>query len=184
VQGGAYLTGVHTVVRDSYVSCAEYGGGLYIGGDDSVVEWTVMNECWQGEGSLFIASNRVRITDNKFVCGDDCVLITGDNNIFARNSARSNWESATAPIIVISGSNNLVNDNNVFDAFPNGTAMLISGTGNIIRGTFIKSPTLEWPVGIEFTQDGNAYGNNHVTAVVPFELGGTVQTDLGGNVGL
>jgi hypothetical protein len=36
--------------------------------------------------------------------------------------------------------------------------------------------------GIEFLADGNFYGNNRMNATVPFNLGGTTQTDWGGNV--
>ena len=36
---------------------------------------------------------------------------------------------------------------------------------------------------MEFTANGNYYGNNRMAAQVPFALGGTVQTDWGGNVG-
>ena len=38
-------------------------------------------------------------------------------------------------------------------------------------------------VGIAFGQAGNFYGDNIVWALTPFELYGTAQTDLGGNVG-
>lgn len=37
--------------------------------------------------------------------------------------------------------------------------------------------------GIRFTMNGNFYGNNRVAASVPFNVGATVQTDWGGNVG-
>ena len=37
--------------------------------------------------------------------------------------------------------------------------------------------------GITFFSDGNFYGDNIVWATVPFNVGATVQTDLGGNVG-
>jgi hypothetical protein len=37
------------------------------------------------------------------------------------------------------------------------------------------------PIGIEFAQDGNYYGDNRIAALLPFSLGGTIQTDWGGN---
>ena len=60
----------------------------------------------------------------------------------------------------------------------------IRGTGNVIKGNVLPPLTSQFGgVGIIFRQDGNFYADNLMSATVPFYLGGTVQIDLGGNVG-
>jgi hypothetical protein len=70
---------------------------------------------------------------------------------------------------------------------PEGAAMLVDGRINIIRGNLIPAPSdpaiRPWLIGIQFRSNGNFYGDNIVWAIVPFDLGATVQQDLGGNVG-
>ena len=46
-----------------------------------------------------------------------------------------------------------------------------------------SDPARREAVGMRYTADGNFYGDNRMAAQVPFDLGGTVQTDWGGNVG-
>ena len=71
------------------------------------------------------------------------------------------------------------------------TAIAVDGSRNTLLGNkallapISGQPVLHprWPVGIRFSQDGNFYGGNQMAADVPFDLGGTSQCDLGGNVG-
>ena len=67
-----------------------------------------------------------------------------------------------------------------------GTAVLVGGHFNLIRNNIMAGcqGRAGWLQGIEFQQDGNAYGLNTVWATTPFNVGATIQTDLGGNVGL
>jgi hypothetical protein len=67
---------------------------------------------------------------------------------------------------------------------PRTTAIIIDGAQNIARGNLARGPEgAVWGVGIRFLKDGNFYGNNQMSALVPFDLGGTVQTDWGSNFG-
>ena len=66
----------------------------------------------------------------------------------------------------------------------------IGGTANTLDGNIgAPSESLGLPravrarIGMQFTAEGNYYGDNRMAAEVPFALGGTVQTDWGGNVG-
>jgi len=63
------------------------------------------------------------------------------------------------------------------------TPIVVEGLGNTIRDNLVPkcSPLLD--TGIVFSRDGNFYGDNVVWAILPFDVGATVQTDLGGNVG-
>ena len=68
--------------------------------------------------------------------------------------------------------------------------MLVSGARNIVKANVVPPPASDangvaetWAVGIALTQDGKSYGANFVSATTPFDLGGTVQTDIGGNIG-
>jgi hypothetical protein len=66
-----------------------------------------------------------------------------------------------------------------------GVSVLVDGTGNVIDGTKalpVSYDTTPNGYGIRFLQDGNYYGNNRMSGNVPYELGGTVQIDWGGNV--
>ena len=89
--------------------------------------------------------------------------------------------------VCFSGDGNLILDNTLL-ILRTGTAQVaisIGGTGNIIRGNLVPPPSVfPWEAGIVFFQDGNFYGDNIISAEVPFDLQGTVQIDLGGNVGL
>jgi hypothetical protein len=62
---------------------------------------------------------------------------------------------------------------------------VISGTANTLDGNIAPppGPGRQRRIGMEFTADGNFYGNNRMAAQTPFALGGTVQIDWGGNVG-
>lgn len=66
-----------------------------------------------------------------------------------------------------------------------GVLIDVQGTRNTIDGN-VAAPSVITSgspfVGIRFSADGNWYGNNRVTATTPFDLGGTVQSDWGGNV--
>lgn len=63
--------------------------------------------------------------------------------------------------------------------------MNVSGTGNVLDGNVgavVDSPGTIGK-GVRFEQNGNFYGDNRMQTAVPFDLGGTTQTDWGGNVG-
>jgi hypothetical protein len=61
----------------------------------------------------------------------------------------------------------------------------ISGTANTLDGNVAAPGRFgeRARTGMAFTADGNFYGDNRMAAQTPFVVGGTVQTDWGGNVG-
>ena len=91
------------------------------------------------------------------------------------------------PAFDIKGDHNLVRGNTVIlgGAEAGQPLFAISGTGNTLDANIVPppSPGQRALTGMQFTADGNFYGDNRMAAQVPFALGGTVQTDWGGNVG-
>ena len=58
-------------------------------------------------------------------------------------------------------------------------AIQVDSDGNQIDGNAVMPNSFR--TGIQFGAGGNFYGNNRVSATIPFELG-PGQTDWGGNV--
>jgi hypothetical protein len=124
-----------------------------------------------------------RVTDNRIVPYiDDCVEIRGNGNVFANNLIdTSNAEDIS--VFDLQGDHNVVRNNTVLVGRAVYTVLRISGTANTLDGNIAASAQGKARFGLEFTVDGNYYGNNRLAAEVPFALGGTVQTNWGGNVG-
>jgi hypothetical protein len=83
----------------------------------------------------------------------------------------------------VEGDYNVLRDNIALEAAGVDAIFLVSGTANTIDGNIAPpaDPDQEAGgpgLGIKFTADGNYYGNNRMAV----SLGGTVQTDWGGNV--
>jgi hypothetical protein len=183
VSGGISIAGDDSVVRNSRTSAnQQYGGGIYALGNNALVEG---NRIEGLETGLLVGelAQGARIIDNYLECQtlgfSDCLYVRGDANLIIRNQLFS-LDTAT---INISGSRNLVSDNIVLNnKQPGSTAFTIEGTANIIRSNLVMPTGEPWATGILFTQDGNYYGNNQVSALAAFVVGGTTQTDLGGNV--
>jgi hypothetical protein len=108
-----------------------------------------------------------------------------DDSVIARNTMMGDDPNTG---INITGNNFQVIDNLIQVNETGDRAIVIDGTGNMLRGNIVRSssdPSVgKWNYGIVFLQDGNYYGDNLISAEVPFELGGTIQVDLGGNQGL
>ena len=122
---------------------------------------------------------RTRIIDSR-ISGIEPLTIDGDGNYLLNSEVSSELR--------IRGNWNVVRGNlfpgGIFDI--TGPAVVhVEGTGNVLEGNIIprgSNGEVE-NGGFRFTVDGNFYGNNRVAATVPFDLGGTTQTDWGGNVG-
>lgn len=141
---------------------------------------------------------------NTFRCASpDCGVEIGDDTRVVDNVWR-NYEDSEA--LVVTGNGNLI-ERNTFGASDR-TSVEVRGRGNLLRAnTFnvdgFSGPVIEIAnganvleanvvlptpdgdragVGIRFTADGNAFGNNRLGALVPVDVGATVQTDWGGNV--
>ena len=110
------------------------------------------------------------------------IVVSADNNIIARNRIDS-IEAANGEGLWIVGNHNIAVEN-VFRGCGQRPAILVEGQGNTIRENL--APKCEGEVGgvgIAFLRDGNFYGDNTMWATVPFNVGATVQSDLGGNTG-
>jgi hypothetical protein len=129
-----------------------------------------------------------RITDNKMSLSQGGgVRIMGNRNVVANNVVDVTDAVDAGEAFEVEGDNNVVRGNTVLlgGITANASAIyVISGTGNTLDGNIAAppTPTERAQVGMQFTADGNYYGDNRMAAQVPFELGGTVQTDWGGNV--
>jgi hypothetical protein len=144
---------------------------------------------------------------NVINCNFACVTVLGDDNrimnnrvspwqggvidvLGNRNIVAGNVVDATNSIDIdepfqIAGDGNVVRDNTVLLGGELSHVFVVSGTANTLDGNIGAPPTPggRAPVGMEFTADGNFYGDNRMAAQTPFALGGTMQTDWGGNVG-
>ena len=144
------------------------------------------------------------VVDNQLRCGGTtCVTIDRSNNVVSGNVI-----SSRGTAIKVEGGGNQVFDNNVlvntigwvadihlepvYVYLSGDVAIDVAGGGNTLRGNYVEPfpigfvPDLitqanPWRVGMRFTAGGNLYGDNVIGAEVPFDLGATVQRDLGGN---
>jgi len=114
--------------------------------------------------------------------------------------------SSRGTAIKVGGPGNDVRDNLVLvktiawiaDTHPEPAHVYLSGDiaidvggPNNVQGNYVEpiplnfAPDLQvfnpWRVGIRFNSSGTRYGDNVIGAEVPFDLGATVQIDLGGN---
>lgn len=186
--GGAVgLDGTGSILTDSTIIVGDTATGVSAG-DDTIVRDNRI-------GSRFIAlsaSSRTTLVGNEIQCGvaDPCIEVEGVDNTIRGNTVRETIGS-TADGLVIRGNHNLALDNVFFTrcragSTNGGAAIVVEGRGNTLRENIVPSCAgfAGWGTGLRFLQDGNFYGDNTVWATVPFNLGATVQTDLGGNMGL
>jgi hypothetical protein len=144
------------------------------------------------------------VIDNQLRCfGTTCVII----DRYGGNEVSRNVISSRGTAIRVEVGGNEVADNRVLvrtiawiaDTHPAPALVYLSGDvaidvmsgGNNIRGNYVQPIPIgfvedlqafnPWRVGIRFNANGNRYGDNVIGAQVPFELGATVQIDLGGN---
>ncbi len=120
--------------------------------------------------------------------GRPCIDIEGTENIFSGNRINERSPVSTDSLVIRGNFNHAMD--NVFtttcDSPPRSTrAIVVEGQANTVRDNLVPScgGSAGWETGIVFFQDSNFYGDNIVWATVPFNVGATVQTDLGGNVG-
>ncbi len=144
-----------------------------------------------GGAVVSLTANGNRVVDNQLFPyrADSGVAIRGNGNVVANNV----MDVTEAPVHAgfrVDGDHNVLRGNIVLGGPLVRTIWLTSGTANTLDGNIAPPPAPDPTsaggvarVGMEFTADGNYYGNNRMAAQVPFALGGTVQTNWGGNVG-
>ncbi len=127
-----------------------------------------------------------RVTDNRmYPYQFGGVRIMGNENVVANNIMDAREIAQLVAGFDVEGDHNVLRSNTVLVGFSTEAVLRISGTANTLEGNIGAPNESEWEAGagIKFTADGNYYGNNRMAARTPFLLGGTVQTDWGGNVG-
>jgi hypothetical protein len=181
--------------------------GVLLEGDGA----TVRDDVYRARFSLHIQANST-IEHSDLGCSQTCVSISGGGNKVLQNRINTFVDAGNAGIVIhgngnivagntvsassdadaifdVMGDNNVLRDNTVaidVEGFgPPRTLMVVNGSRNVVHGN-IALPGITGersPTGIRFVRDGNFYGDNRIAALVPFDLGATVQTDWGGNVG-
>lgn len=186
---GVVLGGPSGRLTNSVLLSSDDASAVYVSGSNSTIQSNQFNV---DSGAISFGysgeARSVQVLDNVIACGHhNCILVRGNKHTIARNTVtRMQNES----VITVEGDNNLILDNSIPAVDSNDPAISINGTRNIVRGNIVAPPDevidddddSAWAIGIVFIQDGNYYGDNLISAIVPFALGGTVQIDLGGNV--
>jgi hypothetical protein len=181
---GIRLEGTSAVLRDSSFRIAR---AVRVNGSSATIENTFISCGFIA--CVILTSDDNNLLNSRFEFGGDFsrVLIAGNRNVVAGNLIE--WEGTGSGSVVevaidIRGNANVVRDNTVAAA---GVSVVVNaaGTGNVIDGNIGADMGERSTIrtGIRFEQDGNFYGDNRMDAVVPFDLGGTTQTNWGGNVG-
>ena len=129
-----------------------------------------------------------QITNNDIYCGSGpCLIMEPLDGTFVIEGNRI-WRGSpdyAGPLVRIDGSDGRFVNNGIwgnFYAFEiwESIGVQVNGSGNLIQGTYSKDSDLR--VGIQFTANGNAYRDNCLPGYEAIiDLGGTTQTDLGGN---
>lgn len=161
------------VTNSAFVS----DNGVLIEGDYSSISACDLN-C--DDPCLWVFANDVSIRDNSMfaaVGGAHVFELVGYRNLFSNNTVSYSQFGAGIGVEV-EGNGNLILGNTFRYS---SVAIEIDGANNVAKDNIQLAGI--GSIGINFLQDGNYYQNNLVSATVPFELNGTVQTDLGGNVG-
>lgn len=144
------------------------------------------------DGVGVFAAYRTSVVDNDVYCEEACVVVERSDSIVSRNKIHGFGGYA----VELRGDYNNVKDNVLqmicigANSIPWGgnSAIFVEGRANTIVGNLAPAMSCGgasgWGSGIFFTQNGNFYGHNVMFAAEPFFLGGTTQTDLGGNAGI
>lgn len=160
--------------RNIVISNSAVGFLVSLVGQGSILENSRIGPCFL---LCVLARNDTIVRLNRIDGGGDGgIAVRGDNVLIESNVVNLGG----GPAISVDGNINTI-VRNTLPAEPDNRriAIEVNGTENIIDANII-TPT--HAVGIMFRVDGNYYGNNRVSAVTPFDLGGTTQTDWGGNV--
>ena len=138
--GGAIvieISGVGSVLQNSYVNIDTGGAGVQAGDDSTLRD----NRISSSEFISIIAASRTTIVDNDVWCGQQapCIEVRGTNNIVSRNKVTETRNLSDG--LVIRGDFNQAMEN-VFiaDCESNRTtAIVVEGRGNTIRDNLVPS---------------------------------------------
>jgi hypothetical protein len=175
------LTGAESILTNSVVTNLADGVGVAAGNSTTVRNNRISSPSDQ---AIQLVGSNATIADNSLACGVfyPCIDIEGVNNTVSYN--RLSAASGSQAGISVRGDYNFVLANVVMGC-GGITAMVVDGQWNAIRDNLVPGCGLTsgWQTGVLFRRDGNFYGDNTVWALTPFNVGATVQTNLGGNNG-
>ncbi len=175
---GLPLSGRQTIIRNSTLQGRF--NEVHVG-EMAVVERNTIG-CFvhcatlQGNGIVF-QHNRVVVST------EYGMEVRGDHNLVSDNVLSGGMPGEIFTSLIVVGNDNTLARNTVLHQ--SRTILSVDGSGNTIEGTIAPPPgPFAGPstYGITFLEDGNFFGNNRLSAQVPFDTNGTVQTDWGGNV--
>ena len=124
-----------------------------------------------------------RVTDNAWnvSASGPALIVQGAGNLVERNF----FGPSDSTSILVNGRHNLVRDNTIQVDGLTEAAIQVNNGANVLEANIV----LPIPggdratVGIQFTADGNSFGNNRLGALVPVDVGSTTHTNWSGNVG-
>lgn len=171
-RGGVELGNRNVVINRSSFTSSQSGTALVVGSGSRVRDSYF--DCFES-ACFYTTGSRVEFVQNH-VSGEGLVVISGTKAFVADNIVTADTQGA----ILVLGNSNTVARNYVNSGSEGGSGILgivVEGTGNVLDGNIVT----EMITGIKFTQTGNFYGSNRVSAPTPF-VGTDGQTDWGGNV--
>jgi len=140
--------------------------GIYfaVGADNGIVNNCIIKVAVWG---IYCAGDFTKITDNYFDSGDGGeLMISGDNNVFSRNTCKRTGSTNTAGID-ITGINNICADNYVYHSSTTNVGIYVNGNYNKISNNYIENFEKGIYVGgdIGITITNNTIYNSAVTGI-------------------
>jgi len=165
--------------RGTAISDSQIVGPIVLAGESNLERNTLGSS---GSPVATLTGDGNRVLDNRISSSRAGVLVRifGNGNVVANNVMDA--LGAVDEGFGVEGDRNVLRSNTLAVGLGLERFIRVSGTGNTLDGNIAPPPDPNQAGsggGIEFTADGNYYGNNRMS----FSLGGTVQTDWGGNVG-
>jgi hypothetical protein len=176
---GVALEGDEATIRDS-VFHARFGVGV---ASRSVI---VASDIGCRSFCVGFAGDGNQLLNSRITAFDVRALrINGNGNVLAGNFI--NQETAVGPHTTfdVRGDRNILRDNTIVASGEVNVIFDVLGTENVIDHNVAAGTAGNGraQVGVRFGRDGNFYGDNRMAAGTPFQVGGTLQKDWGGNVG-
>ena len=183
VHGNEDGVGIDLAGSSTVMNVVVNDGGIRLDGDESSLLSSVLS-C--AEPCIIVRGSKSTVSGNKVsqFSGTRVISLEGDGNLFTHNTVEFYEPQAG---ILVSGNSNLVLSNTIVPlpsasgTYLGGVPLRVDGTRNTLKDNILPPQDFEVSTGIQFTQDGNFYRNNQISATTPFDLGGTSQTDMGGN---
>jgi hypothetical protein len=159
--------------------------GEVILGQEAIVEGNRL-------GAIRLQGDNSRVSNNTLY-GSGRIIEIESTEVFGITYGHFNlidgntlYREGAGEAIVLRTNGNLVRNNTIISVGPGSEPVIaVYGTGNTLDGNISppRSTGNVASIGIWFHRDGNYFGDNRIASDTPFYLGGTVQTNWGGNRG-